>query len=287
MRQKYEKVNQELVNKFTDYYVNNVISLNKLSKMFEISVDTIRKYFYKNNIQIVNRQNQTNRFSDIFEVIDTEEKAYWLGFLYADGYLNKTQPGHIELGLKKDDYDHIDKFRKFINSDNKISYRSKTNSYRLSFSDVKMYKDLINNGCLECKSLILKAPNINNNIKRHFIRGYVDGDGCLTYRNNNPLSMTISIIGTEDVLKFIYKSIFGNDNIILSNDNRFNNEYTKSITFNREQSRIASYILYENSKIYLQRKFDRYMLTKTAVLDRDIQYYDRVKSVKSEMTIPR
>lgn len=50
MRQKYEKVNQELVNKFTDYYVNNVISLNKLSKMFEISVDTIRKYFYKNNI---------------------------------------------------------------------------------------------------------------------------------------------------------------------------------------------------------------------------------------------
>lgn len=201
--------------------------------------------------------------------------------------MNKTQPGHIELGLKKDDYDHIDKFRKFINSDNKISYRSKTNSYRLSFSDVKMYKDLINNGCLECKSLILKAPNINNNIKRHFIRGYVDGDGCLTYRNNNPLSMTISIIGTEDVLKFIYKSIFGNDNIILSNDNRFNNEYTKSITFNREQSRIASYILYENSKIYLQRKFDRYMLTKTAVLDRDIQYYDRVKSVKSEMTIPR
>ena len=45
--------------------------------------------------------------------------------------------------------------------------------------------------------------------------------------------------------------------------------------------------LYEDSKIYLQRKFDRHILTKTAVLDRDIHYYDRVKSVKSEMTIPR
>ena len=70
-------------------------------------------------------------------------------------------------------------------------------------------------------------------------------------------------------------------------DNRFHNEYTKYITLGRERSRIASYILYEDSKIYLQRKFDRHILTKTAVLDRDIHYYDRVKSVKSEMTIPR
>lgn len=287
MRKKYEKLSPELVNEFIDYYTNNIISLNKLSKMFDVSVDTIRSYFNKNGIQIINRQNQTNRFSNIFEVIDTEEKAYWLGFLYADGYLNRTQPGHIELGLKKDDYDHIEKFKKFINSNNKISYRSKTKSYRLSFSDLKMYNDLINHGCLECKSLILKAPNLQYNLKRHFIRGYVDGDGCLIYRRNDPLSMTISIIGTEDVLKFIYKSIFEDDDFILLQDNRFHNEYTKYITFGRERSRIASYILYEDSKIYLQRKFDRHILTKTAVLDRDIHYYDRVKSVKSETTIPR
>ena len=287
MRKKYEKLSQELINEFINYYTNNIISLNKLSKMFDVSVDTIRSHFKKNGIQIINRQNQTNRFSNIFEIIDTEEKAYWLGFLYADGYLNRTQPGHIELGLKKDDYNHIEKFKKFINSDNKISYRSETKSYRLSFSDSKMYKDLINHGCLERKSLILKAPNINCNLRRHFIRGYVDGDGCLTYSKNNPLSMTINIIGTEDVLKFIYKSIFEDDNFILLQDNRFHNEYTKYITLGREKSRIASYILYEDSKIYLQRKFDRHILTKTAVLDRDIHYYDRVKSVKSEMTIPR
>ena len=287
MRKKYEKLSPELVNEFIDYYINNIISLNKLSKMFDISVDTIRNYFKRNGVQIINRQNQTDRFSNIFEIIDTEEKAYWLGFLYADGYLNRTQPGHIELGLKKDDYDHIEKFKKFINSNNKISYRPETKSYRISFSDLKMYKDLIKHGCLECKSLILKAPNIEYNLKRHFIRGYVDGDGCLTYQRKNPLSMTLNIIGTEDILKFIYKSIFGNNYCILLKDKRFHNEYTKYVTFGREQSRIISYILYENSNIYLQRKFDRHILTKTAVLDRDVHYYDRVKSVKSEMTIPR
>ena len=191
------------------------------------------------------------------------------------------------MGLKKDDYDHIEKFKKFINSNNKISYRPNTKSYRFSFSDLKMYKDLINHGCLECKSLILKAPNISHNLKRHFIRGYVDGDGCLTYRRNDPLSMTISIIGTEDILKFIYNSIFEDNDFVLLKDNRIYNEHTKYITLGREKSRIASYILYEDSKIYLQRKFDRHILTKTAVLDRDVHYYDRVKSVKSEMTIPR
>lgn len=157
----------------------------------------------------------------------------------------------------------------------------------MSFSDLKMYNDLIKQGCLPCKSLILKSPKIKKDLIRHFIRGYVDGDGCLSFSDKNPFCLTISIIGTEDILNYIYKKIFGNYPSKLSGDNRYNNEYTKIISFNREDSRIAAYILYENSNIYLQRKFDKYLLTKTAVLNRDIQYYDRVKSVKSEMIIPR
>ena len=50
MRKKYEKLSPELVNEFIDYYINNIISLNKLSKMFDISVDTIRNYFKRNGV---------------------------------------------------------------------------------------------------------------------------------------------------------------------------------------------------------------------------------------------
>lgn len=50
MRKKYEKLSPELVNEFIDYYTSNTISLNKLSKMFDVSVDTIRSYFNKNGI---------------------------------------------------------------------------------------------------------------------------------------------------------------------------------------------------------------------------------------------
>ena len=54
-----------------------------------------------------------------FEKIDTEEKAYWLGFLYADGSVG-SKDDRIELGLAEKDFHHIEKFRDFIGINNKI-----------------------------------------------------------------------------------------------------------------------------------------------------------------------
>ena len=71
----------------------------------------------------------------IFETIDTEEKAYWLGFLYADGSVG-SKDNRIELGLAEKDLKQIEKFRDFIGVMNKISYRPQTKSYRYSFDRV-------------------------------------------------------------------------------------------------------------------------------------------------------
>lgn len=73
---------------------------------------TTRKYFF-----------DESRFHDI----DTEEKAYWLGFLYADGYINEDRHA-IEIGLKASDKGHLEKFLRFINS---------TPTPKISFRDVK------------------------------------------------------------------------------------------------------------------------------------------------------
>lgn len=97
---------------------------------------------------------------NIFEKIDTEEKAYWLGFLYADGAIGSKED-KIELGLAEKDLSQIEKFRSFTMINNKISYRPKTRSYRYSFRSQKCKDDLINKGCLPKKSLILVFPTEN------------------------------------------------------------------------------------------------------------------------------
>ena len=136
----------------------------------------------------------------IFETIDTEEKAYWLGFLYADGSVSSKEH-KIELGLAEQDLKQIEKFRDFIGIMNKISYRSTTKSYRYSFRSESCKEDLIKQGCVPKKSLILNFPTENQvpkNLIRHFIRGYFDGDGWFT---NTDSCFQIGIIGTEDFIK--------------------------------------------------------------------------------------
>ena len=145
-----------------------------------------------------------------FEKIDTEEKAYWLGFLYADGSVGSKED-KIELGLAEKDLKHIEKFKTFMNINNKISYREKTKSYRMSFRSAQCKQDLINKGCVPKKSLILNFPNENQVPKyliRHFIRGYFDGDGCFSRQLHNIIvSPTVGFIGTKDFLeKILYYS---------------------------------------------------------------------------------
>ena len=136
----------------------------------------------------------------IFETIDTEEKAYWLGFLYADGSVGSKEH-KIELGLAEQDLKQIEKFRDFIGINNKISYRPTTKSYRYSFRSEFCKEDLIKQGCMPKKSLILKFPTedqVPQNLIRHFIRGYFDGDGWFT---NTEECFQVGIIGTEDFIK--------------------------------------------------------------------------------------
>jgi hypothetical protein len=139
----------------------------------------------------------------VFEVIDTEEKAYWLGFLYADGNIKDTK---VELSLQYGDINHLEKFREFMGLKNKIQVRTSKiddkeyKSCRLSFRSKKVSSDLIKLGCVPRKSLVLKFPSdeqVPAHLKRHFMRGYIDGDGSLIFTEK---TKCINIIGTEQFI---------------------------------------------------------------------------------------
>ena len=193
-----------------------------------------------------------------FEIIDTEEKAYWLGFLYADGSVSSTD-NRIELGLAEKDLNHIEKFKEFIGVPNKISYRPQTKSYRYSFKSIPCKEDLIKQGCVPKKSLILKFPTeqqVPNYLIKHFIRGYFDGDGWFS---NTPSCFQVGIIGTEDFIK-------GFLNII-----EIQNKNNKIFTVHREDGAkryvfgglndVTNFLnwIYKDATIYLDRKYNHYL----------------------------
>ena len=118
---------------------------------------------------------------DYFKIIDTEEKAYILGFLYADGYNSDKQ---IVIAQLEQDVDILEKINKAINADNQIKKviqkSNKKTKCILCYSSVDMCKDLTNLGCFRNKSLTCTFPTfLNASLIRHFIRGYFDGDGCV------------------------------------------------------------------------------------------------------------
>lgn len=191
---------------------------------------------------------------NIFSVIDTEEKAYWLGFLYADGYVNKIQ-GQVAVALQERDLAHLEKLKAFLKCNNKISYSEATHSYKLSFCCNQITKDLIKLGCLPCKSLILEFPTeeqVPSHLKRHFMRGYVDGDGCLCTTDK---TYCFSFTSTEN---FINKAI----EFFKWKPCKLDSAGQARTWRCADKTLVPQYLhlLYKNSIIYLERKYEKYLL---------------------------
>lgn len=91
---------------------NKGTSLSKLAKQFNTTIQTLSRHLKVKGIEVINRQNETKFDESIFDSIDTEEKAYWLGFIFADGYIS-SRDNTFELSLKGSDVEHLEKFHKF------------------------------------------------------------------------------------------------------------------------------------------------------------------------------
>ena len=126
-----------------------------------------------------------------FDSIDSHEKAYWLGFIAADGYvIDSPEHGNYELGIElaPSEHYHLSKFLNAIHSDQGICYRSRKTfksrgndkSYDSCFVRIyskKIVKALERLGVVPCKSFVVTFPNIPSQYIGDYIRGYFDGNG--------------------------------------------------------------------------------------------------------------
>lgn len=118
---------------------------------------------------------------DFFESIDTEEKAYWLGFIVADGcivYSGGSYSLNITLGMA--DIGHLKKFKTSIGSsvDITIGVSGKgTPHCQIIIHSKKIFNDLRSHGIVQRKTGNEVMPDISEGLMHHFIRGFFDGDG--------------------------------------------------------------------------------------------------------------
>ena len=138
------------------------------------------------------------KFDKVFFKKWTPEMAYILGFLYADGDIEDVRKSsrtqYITFGSK--DKEILESIRFAMGSEHNINRRAHhkfispsgkiyecADFYRLRIGSKNMFADLLELGLTPRKSLTIKFPNnIPNDCFSHFIRGYFDGDGCITIK---------------------------------------------------------------------------------------------------------
>lgn len=187
------------------YNSDNHYSIQSIAETLAISPSSVWRCLRKNSI--IKENNSFRKFNyneNRFKSIKTEADAYWLGFLYADGY-NNVIKHEVELTLQYEDINIVDSFKTYI-GDGKIKKVIKSGfpqaQYR--FVNKTISDNLEKHGCVMNKSFIKEFPKIKTNLLRHFIRGYFDGNGNVTISNN---TVTFKIYTASENFAYSLKNI--------------------------------------------------------------------------------
>lgn len=250
---------------FKELHINQKISCSKISKTCKISESTLKSNFKKLGFVPINRQNSLRVRENLFENITTEEDAYWLGFIYADGYI--SDEGKFEISLKHTDYEHLLKFADYCGFDrSKVKKKDKTNfpnsfRCRIGFATQHLKQRFFDLGIIPRKSCKLVYPEfLSEHLHRHFIRGYVDGDGCFNNYSKTATrkgNLFLQLLGTELFLIEVMKKLNINKKLFPNSRNLESCCYFFKL-WTREAQKILNF-LYEDATIYLDRKNEIYI----------------------------
>ena len=260
-----EEDKQEIVR----LYVQEGWKTADIGSKYQCSYKTILKLLTKLNVTRRRRQIKYSLDEKYFDNIDTQNKAYTLGFLFADGY-NSISKFTVSMALQESDGYILDKIRADMKQTKPLEHIDYSNKHdfgyhygdqvRLLLFSKHLCQTLANWGMVPNKSLVLQFPDIPKKFYRHFIRGYFDGDGSLTVTNvSRPL---ITVTSTEEFCKKVQEILVDVLQIPGGGiyDASCHNGITKvlSISGPRQCKKVLDWI-YKDAELYLQRKYDRYL----------------------------
>lgn len=274
---KLKEIKKEDIEKYQD----GTLKFNELCTMYGVSVPTMYKFFDENNISRRLNLVKESIKHDFFNNIDTEEKAYIFGFYTADGCVCKgnTKQGYtFQISISALDIKLVEKIRDILSPNANVT----TSSPRINNFGIKT--NSMCNLVIHSKELVNKLDGIGFGVNKtyleksvkniipqelmfHFIRGYFDGDGCISTSNSKKKHTLISGEETLYENRTYNFNIISKDHKLISEVaeflelNNFKISYSNdkgclTISIHRKKEILEMYNnLYNNSSIYLERKY--------------------------------
>jgi len=184
------------------------ITIVEIAKQMDISQWTVLKHLKKLGLRRTIRHFITN--PDFFNIM-TPENSYWGGFIAADGCVSRNA---LEIELSIIDAEHLKTICKFVGRDDSLFFRKRYRNGKIfeyasvSVLSAKIIEDLFKNfNIVPCKSLILQPPDLPRCLRRHFIRGYFDGDGSIGWHKHNRTIRLNFASGSKVFLEWIWDTI--------------------------------------------------------------------------------
>lgn len=260
-----------------NYYFNDKYSLTKISKIIGVSSTTISNQLKKHGYVLDNKRydgNNRKHFVDtnFFKHIDSKNKAYILGLIISDGYVDD----YTKLTFTSKDIELVEIFKKELKSEHKLAkydiFDKRTNKiytrYSIQIASKEIVTDLNKLGIYSNKSFDCSMPDIPINYFWHFVRGVFDGDGSI---NKEKLSkdgrLRFQIIGSENLILKLKKQFdlcgLSNTKINVTKYHSNNNYLVKIHYYSYKDLLFLKQKIYEDSKdLRLERKYDLFQTLK-------------------------
>ncbi len=259
------KISKEIQDSVINDYLHNKNIMGKdIVQKYNINIKTFYKILKKNNVKLLDKERLAYKLDkNYFDTVDTQDKAYWFGFIEANGtviykHTKKTRQYYLAIGLQNSDRYLIEQFKEDIKYDGPLRLVPRQKEQYQDICLIKiankyLAEALIKLKCLPNKSLTLKFPtNIPNELMSHFIRGYFDGDGCVSL-NKETRTKKISLICSPDFAKSL-KDFFTKIGITsyLSKRDKMTDVVLNSID---DIKKFINYI-YKDANRFMSRKFN-------------------------------
>lgn len=221
----------------------------------------------------INRRHSLN--THFFDTIHSEKQAYWLGFLWADGSWSKTAPrcsgpNRLNLSQKLSEVNHLQLFLDTLEADYPI--RQLNNGYgsgsamTVNINSRPLCISLERLGFAR-KDQRIHIPPIPPSLLHHFVRGYFDGDGCLSVYTQTVGNAVInkqewSLTGHPEFIANIRQLIEQNVDVSHRVKIKTYKRTDKAVTlrYGRKSDIIALHdYLYQDATVYLDSKYQQFV----------------------------